>query len=603
MINGVLKIPNVIKTSDPASLSAPRINSDLGAGIISNNAATLTSRETRLTQSFARVSSRHLQAANPKPITSVPFRGAKVFLADASGQPLPKVMTASTGPDGSFSFRGVPIGFSFLVVAEVPTQSGKVATFRTLVRSSQLGATTEVNAASTLASTSVLDGLTRSEIGDFNASKFQSAVATLVDRLDESKLPDFSDQSSVRASVAKLSEDIAELRSLLSEVRQDIAKVQGSIDDLKAAIDKLSKTSAPSATPSAPLPQNTSTPGISTSPAPQAQKSPVPSASLVPSAAPSEAVYRVSTVAGSTEGFADGPSASAQFRFYLAPTAIAVSTRRNLIAVADPANHRIRKISLFNGEVSTLAGSGVRDQNAKDGVAGEASFYSLRGVAIDDASGQLYVNDGYKIRKVDIDTRLVSTVVTSGSAEWSGIATDQSGNVFLTQQNRIATLSSGGVVTNLAGVLGVTGLLNGSVLNARFIGPQAVAVDQSGTLYIADTGNNCIRTITSQGVVSTLAGAVIPGFKDGQGSTAQFNKPSGIAVDKQGNVYVTDRDNNAIRKITPSGMVTTLGVQVAFKELSGGAPARVSQPLGITYDGAKNLYFAEPHRVRRISIP
>ena len=93
---------------------------------------------------------------------------------------------------------------------------------------------------------------------------------------------------------------------------------------------------------------------------------------------------------------------------------------------------------------------------------------------------------------------------------------------------------------------------------AQFSNPSSVAVDSSGILYVADTGNHRIRKITSEGVVTTLAGTGTAGHHDATGTEAQFHYPSGVAVDSSGNVYVADRDNNRIRKITPSREVSTL---------------------------------------------
>src|SRR5471030_337725 len=158
-------------------------------------------------------------------------------------------------------------------------------------------------------------------------------------------------------------------------------------------------------------------------------------------------------------------------------------------------------------------------------------------------------------------------------------------------------------VTTLAGD-GSRGLRDGAAAQARYVDPFGVALDRAGNVYLSDAGdNNRIRKINSDGVVSTLAGST-EGYADGAGAAAQFNTPSGVAIDSAGNLYVADTGNNAIRKLTPEGVVSTLaGDGVAGFRDGKGAAARFNGPLGVAVDRAGVVYVADSYndRIRRIA--
>jgi sugar lactone lactonase YvrE len=171
---------------------------------------------------------------------------------------------------------------------------------------------------------------------------------------------------------------------------------------------------------------------------------------------------------------------------------------------------------------------------------------------------------------------------------------DTGGNLFVTDyfNNTIREITPGGVVTTLAGTAGTSGSADGTGTAARFNSPWGIAVDASDNVYVADTNNNTIRKISLAGVVTTLAGtAGKQGHSDGTGTAASFVLPEGIAVDANGNVYVADTGNNAIRKITPEGVVTTLA----------GTAATINGPIEITVDASGNLYVVGTNTISKIT--
>jgi serine/threonine-protein kinase len=145
---------------------------------------------------------------------------------------------------------------------------------------------------------------------------------------------------------------------------------------------------------------------------------------------------------------------------------------------------------------------------------------------------------------------------TTGAAAWfsspQGLAIDSKGNIYVADagNNRIRMISPAGAVSTVAGDGNANFKDAATALSAEFNLPSGIAVDTKGNLYVADQTNNRIRMISSSGVVTTLAGDGMANFKDGPGLSAEFNGPSGIAIDQQGNLYVADQYNNRIRKIT-----------------------------------------------------
>ncbi len=260
--------------------------------------------------------------------------------------------------------------------------------------------------------------------------------------------------------------------------------------------------------------------------------------------------------------------------------------------------------------VITLAGN-VGKAGLVNGSAAVAEFNIPSGIAID-SSGDLFIADfsNNNLREItptgSVSTPYGSTRGRAGSANGTGnagtfnepnsVAADSSNNLYVadTGNDTIRKISAGSVST-LAGVAGQTGAINGSGSAALFDGPNGVAVDHSGNVYVADTGNHLIREITSDGNVSTLAGNGKAGYLDATGTAAEFNSPSGVAVDSQGNVYVADTGNSVIRKITSAGVVTTYAGRPGGSGYLDGlaANALFEAPLGVWVDSTGNLYVSD----------
>jgi sugar lactone lactonase YvrE len=270
--------------------------------------------------------------------------------------------------------------------------------------------------------------------------------------------------------------------------------------------------------------------------------------------------------------------------------------------------------------LTTLAGLAGTSGSA-DGTGSAARFYDPCDVAADSA-GNVFVADtnNSTIRKITpagAVTTLAGLAGTSGSSDGTGsaarfnspagLAVDGSDNVYVadTHNNTIRKISPTGVVTTVAGLAGSGGSSDGTG-TARFNSPAGLTVDGSGNVYVADTHNNTIRKITPTGVVSTVAGlAGTGGSSNGTGSAALFSSPEGVTVDGSGNLYVADTGNHTIRKITPAGAVTTLAGLAGISGSSDGAGsmARFQYPAGLTVTSAGNLYVADTdnNTIRQIS--
>lgn len=243
------------------------------------------------------------------------------------------------------------------------------------------------------------------------------------------------------------------------------------------------------------------------------------------------------------------------------PSGIVADSHGNLFITNFSAN-TILKTTINGGSVSIFAGNGSSGNS--DGLGTNASFNSPGGIAID-ASDNLYV-------------------------------ADQQGNL-------IRKISPAGSVTTFAGS-GNGGSLNGPNLISGFSNPDGLVVDKVGNLFVADTKNNLIRKI-SAGSVTTFAGNGTAGSQDGVGTSASFNYPTSITIDASDNLYVADYKSNLIRRITPSGVVSTVAGSGSAGRANGiGTAASFNAPLGLTIDGSGNLFITDAgnYLIRKINI-
>ena len=319
----------------------------------------------------------------------------------------------------------------------------------------------------------------------------------------------------------------------------------------------------------------------------------------------------VTTFAGSGAfGSTDATGIAASFHF---PTGVCTDAAGN-VYVADRENDKIRKISSA-GVVSTLAGSGVSGSTDATGIA--ASFYYPYSVCID-TSGNIYVADANnnKIRKIN-PAGVVSTFAGSGAIGSTdatgsaasfysprGICTDVIGNVYVADvgNHKIRKINSVGVVSTFAGS-GIAGSTDATGIAASFAFPIGVCADATGNVYVADYNNHKIRKISPTGVVSTFAGSGVIGSTDTTGIAASFNYPTGVCIDSTGNVYVADYNNHKIRKISPTGEVSTFaGTGASGSTDAAGISASFSSPFGVCSDAAGNIYVGDAgnNKIRKI---
>jgi sugar lactone lactonase YvrE len=347
------------------------------------------------------------------------------------------------------------------------------------------------------------------------------------------------------------------------------------------------------------------------------------------SAAPQ--IYDFTTIAGlaTHSGSADGTNSDARFT---SPSGVAVDTNGNLY-VADYNNSTIRKVTPVgtNWVTSTIAGK-AGNVGSTDGTNSDALFRWPFRIAAD-SSGNIYVADSGNstIRKVTpVGTNwVVSTIaglaLNAGSADGTnsdaqfyspyGIAVDTNGSLYVADTGnhtirKVTPVGTNWVTSTVAGKATYCGDADGTNSDAQFCYPYDVAVDTNGKLYVAGMGNETIRKIVPAGtnwVTSTIAGlAGNHGSADGTNSAARFDAPSGVAVDSNGNVYVADNGNDAIRKVTPVGtnwVTTTIGGLAKNQGSADGtnSAARFYYPDGIAVDSSGNLYVADTanHTIRQ----
>jgi uncharacterized protein (TIGR03437 family) len=299
----------------------------------------------------------------------------------------------------------------------------------------------------------------------------------------------------------------------------------------------------------------------------------------------------ITTVAGNgTAGFIGdgGNPINAAMNF---PTGIAVDGSGNLY-IADFLNLRLRKIA--GSSISTVAGNGLLAYSGDNGAATSAQLNQPQGLAADRGGNVFIADTGSSTVRQVARNGVITTFVGSGGPGSGGnelngpqgVAVDASGNIYIadTQNARVQKVA-GSTVSTLAG-------------NSNFYTPVGGAVDASGNVYVADLNNNVVRKVSPSGSVSTAAGTGAAGFSGdgGAATSALLNGPQGVAVDATGNLYIADSGNHRIRMVTPSGTITTIAGNGLPGFTGDGGPATLAQigaPGGVAVDTAGNLYLSD----------
>jgi uncharacterized protein (TIGR03437 family) len=338
--------------------------------------------------------------------------------------------------------------------------------------------------------------------------------------------------------------------------------------------------------------------------------------------------YTLSTIAGAGGTGLTGDNGAATAALLNHPLAIARSASGNLY-IADTFNNEIRVISP-DGTIKLIAGNGTNGLTGDGAAANLAEVGPSYGIAVD-AAGNLYFSDTATsaIRKITaagiISTiggnyRLgfggdgeVATSVDAFLSEPTAVAVDAAGNVYFadTLNNRIRRIDAAtSILTTFAGQGDANYTGDGkAATDAKLNGPQGLAIDSLGNIYIADTANHVIRKITSDGIITTVAGNGTNAFSGdgGLATQASLNYPKGIAVDGSGNIFIADTVNNRIRVVLENGKIYTIAGNGTFGDYDGNGVATQAQllfPSAVALDGAGGLYFADTDnsKIRHLTL-
>jgi sugar lactone lactonase YvrE len=324
------------------------------------------------------------------------------------------------------------------------------------------------------------------------------------------------------------------------------------------------------------------------------------------------------TVAGNgSAGYSgDGGAATgAQLNF---PLGIWVDSAGNLF-IADYRNHSVRKVSPA-GVITTVAGTGVAGFSGDGGPATSAQFHYTYGVTAD-SSGNLYVadSDNNRIRRIS-PAGIVTTVAGAGPGGYfgdggpatssylylpTGVARDAAGNMYIAEMyGRVRKVAPDGVITTVAGT-GVAGYSGdgGPATSAQVRDLTGLCLDGSGNLYLADRSDHRIRKVSPAGIITTVAGNGVRGFSGdgGPATAAQLSGPSGVTVDSAGNIYIADAGNSRVRKVSPGGVMSTVAGNGSQTYGGDGGPATSAQigvPFGVALSSSGDLYISDYYNNR-----
>jgi trimeric autotransporter adhesin len=332
------------------------------------------------------------------------------------------------------------------------------------------------------------------------------------------------------------------------------------------------------------------------------------------------------TIAGNGSGGYAGDGAAATAASLYGPVSLALDAAGNLY-IADKFNNRVREVVASSGFITTVAGNGTAGYAGDSSVATAAELLFPTGVAVD-AAGNIFIADfeNSVIRKVIASSGNIYTVAGNGSYGYSGdggaatgaqlnnpvaVAVDSAGDFFIADGNDVIrkVAASSGIIATVAGdsIAGYSGD-GGAATAAEINFPRGVFADNEGSLLIADYNNNRIRSVSTSGVIGTVAGTGLYSFS-GDGATAlraELNDNEGVAADTAGNLYIADKLNNRIRKVdAATGMIATIaGNGIAGHIGDGGSAlsASLNQPTDICLDSIGNLYIADAmnHVIRKV---
>lgn len=337
----------------------------------------------------------------------------------------------------------------------------------------------------------------------------------------------------------------------------------------------------------------------------------------------------VTTVGGNGDSVYSGDGGPAVLASFNTPTAIIRDAAGN-IYVNDQQNYCVRKINVGTGIISTIAGSGVPGSGGDGGQATNAQLFDNWSIAIDGA-GNIYIADqsNYRVRRVStsgVITNFAGTGIQGDAGDGGpalaaqflrpfGITTDDAGNVYVgdLETHKVRKINTAGIITTVAGngSFGYAGD-GGPATNALLSNVWGMTTDQDGNLYICDggsgiTGNHCVRKVDTSGIITTIAGNGTPGYSgdNGPATTARLYQPTGISIDKMGNLFIADCLNNRIRKISKSGIITTIcgnGVPGFNGDGFIATSTIINRPLSVLTDDSSSVYFIDlaNQRARKI---
>ena len=329
----------------------------------------------------------------------------------------------------------------------------------------------------------------------------------------------------------------------------------------------------------------------------------------------------ITTVAGNGTASFSGDGGQATAAELASPLQLKFNSAGNLYIV-DAVNNVIRKVTTA-GIITTVAGIGTLCFSGDGGQATAAELAYPQAIAFD-AAGNLYIGDGNngRIRKVN-SAGIITTIAgggtgglgdggqaTAATISPNGLAFDVAGNLYVADFNnsRIRKINTVGIISTVAGngSLGFSGD-GGQAINAELFYPGDVVIDVAGNLYISDEVNVRIRKVSTSGIITTIAGNGTQGYSGDGGSAiaAELYQPTGIALDASGNLYIADQLSNRIRKVSTTGIITTIAGNGTRSYSGDGAQATAAElnyPNGVTFDALGNLYIADTdnERIRKV---